>query len=59
MDNQSIRPDLLYIKDRDKVKNMFCCFQIRKVLFFAWHEIGVSIRIAFHAIKNITLNILS
>ena len=54
MDNQSIRPDLLYIKDRDKVKNMFCCFQIRKVLFFAWHEIGVSIRIAFHAIKNIT-----
>lgn len=26
---------------------------------FSWHEIEVSIRIAFHAIKNITLNIPS
>ena len=26
---------------------------------FSWHEIEVSIRIAFHAIKNITSDILS
>ena len=28
---------------------------MEKVLFFSWHEIEVSIRIAFHAIKNITI----
>ena len=32
---------------------------MEKVLFFSWHEIEVSIRIAFHAIKNITSDILS
>ena len=32
---------------------------MEKVLFFSWHEIEVSIRIAFHAIKNITSEILS